>query len=160
MNREDIRIKHVIIHILDPAIGMPVLSDTELEYGSEVAEFLKEHIARIGSGDDAKECRFYREESEVYRLLDAYADEDFVSVSKEIAALLYGIMQGNIDIPSADLVVVRVSGASQDELQGLLYASDDGACGRGGQQQRDDPPQVHPAVGEPAPDGGGARPPG
>ena len=119
MNREDIRIKHVIIHILDPAIGMPVLSDTELEYGSEVAEFLKEHIARIGSGDDAKECRFYREESEVYRLLDAYADEDFVSVSKEIAALLYGIMQGNIDIPSADLVVVRFK-EGDDEYLALL----------------------------------------
>ncbi len=119
MNREDIRIKHVIIHILDPTIGMPVLSDTELEYGSEVAEFLKEHIARIGSGDDAKECRFYREESEVYRLLDAYADEDFVSVSKEIAALLYGIMQGNIDIPSADLVVVRFK-EGDDEYLALL----------------------------------------
>lgn len=119
MNREDIRIKHVIIHILDSTIGMPVLSDTELEYGSEVAEFLKEHIARIGSGDDAKECRFYREESEVYRLLDAYADEDFVSVSKEIAALLYGIMQGNIDIPSADLVVVRFK-EGDDEYLALL----------------------------------------
>ena len=68
MNKEDIRIRNVIVHIMDPTIGMPVLSDTELEYGSEIAEFLKEHIARISSGDDAKECRFYKEESEVYRL--------------------------------------------------------------------------------------------
>ena len=34
MIKEDIRIKHLIVHILDPTIGMPVLSDTELEYGS------------------------------------------------------------------------------------------------------------------------------
>ena len=57
MNKEDIRIKNVIIHIMDSTIGMPVLSDTELEYGSEIAEFLKEHIARISSGDDA--CLLY-----------------------------------------------------------------------------------------------------
>ena len=50
MNKEDIRIRNVIVHIMDPTIGMPVLSDTELEYGSEIAEFLKEHIAKISSG--------------------------------------------------------------------------------------------------------------
>ena len=40
MNKEDIRIKNVIVHIMDSTIGMPVLSDKELEYGSEIAEFL------------------------------------------------------------------------------------------------------------------------
>ena len=30
MNKEDIRIKHIIVHILDSTIGMPVLSDAEL----------------------------------------------------------------------------------------------------------------------------------
>lgn len=107
MNREDIRIKKVIIHILDSTIGMPVLSDTELEYGSEIADFLKEHIAKICSGDDAKECRFYKEESEVYHILNSYADEDFVAVSKDIARMLYEIMKSNIDIPPADLMAVR-----------------------------------------------------
>lgn len=119
MNKEEIRIKNVIVHILDSTIGMPVLSDTELEYGSEVAEFLKEHIARISSGDDAKECRFYKEESEVYHLLNAYADEDFVSVSKDIATLLYEIMNSNIDIPEADLMVVRFK-EGEDEYLALL----------------------------------------
>ena len=119
MNKEEIRIKNVIVHILDSTIGMPVLSDTELEYGSEVAEFLKEHIARISSGDDAKECRFYKEESEVYHLLNAYADEDFVSVSKDIATQLYEIMNSNIDIPAADLMVVRFK-EGEDEYLALL----------------------------------------
>lgn len=50
MNKEDIRIKHVIVHILDPTIGMPVLSDTELEFGSEVAEFVREHIGKSAPG--------------------------------------------------------------------------------------------------------------
>lgn len=116
MNKEDIRIKNVIVHILDSTIGMPVLSDTELEYGSEVAEFLKEHIAKISSGDDAKECRFYKEESEVYHLLNTYADDDFVAVSKDIASMLYEIMNSNIDIPAADLMVVRFKEGENEYL--------------------------------------------
>ena len=119
MNKEDIRIKNVIVHILDSTIGMPVLSDTELEYGSEIAEFLKEHIAKISSGDDAKECRFYKEESEVYHILNSYADEDFVAVSKDIATMLYEIMNSNIDIPPADLMVVRFK-EGEDEYLALL----------------------------------------
>ena len=116
MNKEDIRIRNVIVHIMDPTIGMPVLSDTELEYGSEIAEFLKEHIVKISSGDDAKECRFYKEESEIYRMLNSYSDEDFVAVSKEIAGLLYDIMSGNIDIPPADLMVVRFREGEEEYL--------------------------------------------
>ena len=119
MNKEDIRIKNVIVHILDSTIGMPVLSDTELEYGSEIAEFLKEHIAKISSGDDAKGCRFYKEESEVYHILNSYADEDFVAVSKDIATMLYEIMNSNIDIPPADLMVVRFK-EGEDEYLALL----------------------------------------
>ncbi len=116
MNKEDIRIRNVIVHIMDPTIGMPVLSDTELEYGSEIAEFLKEHIVKISSGDDARECRFYKEESEIYRMLNSYSDEDFVEVSKEIAGLLYDIMSGNIDIPPADLMVVRFREGEEEYL--------------------------------------------
>ena len=116
MNKEDIRIRNVIVHIMDPTIGMPVLSDTELEYGSEIAEFLKEHIVKISSGDDAKECRFYKEESEIYRMLNSYSDEDFVAVSKVIAGLLYDIMSGNIDIPPADLMVVRFREGEEEYL--------------------------------------------
>lgn len=107
MQKENIRIRKAIVHIMDSTIGMPVLSDTELEYGSEFADFMKEHIAKISSGDDAKECRFYKEESEVYHILEQYSDDSFVDISKDIAQFLYEIMNSNIDIPAADLVVVR-----------------------------------------------------
>lgn len=116
MNKEDIRIKHIIVHILDSTIGMPVLSDTELLYGSEVAEFVREHIGRICAGDDAKECRFYEQESEIYKLLTGYDDENFVEISQEIASLLYEIMSANIDIPSADLMAVRFREGDEEYL--------------------------------------------
>ena len=81
MVKEDIRIKKVIVHILDSTVGMPVLSDQELEYGSEFADFLKEHIAKLTSGDEKKSCRFYEKESEVYRMLVQYSDDFFIDIS-------------------------------------------------------------------------------
>ncbi len=116
MVKEDIRIKKVIVHILDSTIGMPVLSDRELEYGSEFAEFLKEHIARISSGDDGKNCRFYKEESEVYKMLVQYSDDFFVDISKDMAGFLYSIMNSNVDIPPADLLTVRFKYGDEEYL--------------------------------------------
>lgn len=119
MIKEEIRIKKAIVHILDSTVGMPVLSDGELEFGSEFAEFLKEHIARVFSGDDGKSCRFYKEESEVYRMLAQYSDDFFVDASKDMAEFLYSIMNSNIDIPPADLIVVRFR-YGETEYLGLL----------------------------------------
>lgn len=119
MRKENIRIEKAIVHILDSTIGMPVLSDTELEYGSEFADFVKEHIARLSSGDDAKECRFHREESEVCHILEQYEDASFADISKDIAVLLYELMKSNIDIPAADLLVVRFRYENEEYL-GLL----------------------------------------
>ena len=119
MQKEDIRIRHVIVHILDSTVGLPVLSDSEIEFGSDFAEFLREHIYRIVSGDDSKDCEFYKEQSEIYRMLTDYADEHFVDMSKQTAELLYGIMNSNIEIPPADLVVVRFR-AGEGEYLALL----------------------------------------
>jgi len=107
MVKEEIRIEKVILHILDATVGMPVLSDTEIDFGSDFSDFLKEHIAKIVSGDDAKHCRFYENESEVFKMLKEYKDDDFISISKTLAESLYKIMNSNIDIPSADLAVVK-----------------------------------------------------
>lgn len=64
MIKEEIRIKKVIVHILDSTVGLPVLSDKEIEFGSDFADFLKEHIYKVASCDDCKPCRFYEKESE------------------------------------------------------------------------------------------------
>ena len=41
IRQEDIYLKNTIVHILDSTVGMPVLSDTELEHGSDFADFIK-----------------------------------------------------------------------------------------------------------------------
>ncbi len=119
MQKEDIRIKRVIVHILDSTVGLPVLSDSEIEFGSDFAQFLREHIYKLMAGDDGKDCEFYREQSELYRLLAAYEEEDFIALSRQAAELLYDIMNSNIEIPPADLVVVRF-GADGKEFLAFL----------------------------------------
>lgn len=116
IGKEEIRIKNIIVHIMDATVGMPVLSDFELEYGSDFGDFVREHIARLTMGDDTKKCEFYQKESEVYHWLKEYREEDFVPVSQKIANLLYEIMNSNVDIPSADLLVVRFRGQNQEYL--------------------------------------------
>lgn len=109
MENEDIRIEHSIIHILDSSVGVPVLSDAELEHGSDFGDFLRAHILRIAGSDDSKSCSFDKEESTIYPLLTDWKEERFAEVSGQIAGELYAIMNSNIDIPSADLLVVQYS---------------------------------------------------
>lgn len=119
MQKENIRIKRVIIHILNPAAGLPVFSDVEMEFGSDFADFLRDHIYKIMSSDDCKQCKFYEKESEVYRMLIQYSEENFISMSQSIANHLYHIMSTNADIPPADLIIVRFK-ADEREYLALL----------------------------------------
>lgn len=109
MDKYDFNIKKVIVHILESQTGIPVLSDEELDYGSEFGEFLREHIYKVYTSDDIKTCSFYETESEVFKMLSGYTEDRFAEISRNIATYLYGIMNSNIDIPSADLIVVQYS---------------------------------------------------
>ena len=60
-SKDEIRISQAIIHIMDPGLGMPVLSDAVLDLGSDLADFLKAHIYRIDTSDDVKNCSFLRD---------------------------------------------------------------------------------------------------
>ena len=97
----------VIVHILDSTVGVPVLSDALLDYGSDFGDFLREHIYRVETTDEKKTCQFCREESQVYQKIAAFAEsgleeETFIEISRNMAAWLYEIMNQNIEIPQAD----------------------------------------------------------
>ena len=67
-SKEEIKIQQAVVHILDSALGMPVLSDTLLDCGSDFSDFLKSHIFKIDSSDEIKNCSF-TEESSVFLLV-------------------------------------------------------------------------------------------
>ena len=118
MNRDDIIIKKVIVHILDAAVGMPVLSDRELSCGPNLYDFFSAHLEKITCSDDLKQCTFF-EDSEIYDELKQFDPQQFVATSQKLAAFLYTIMNSNIDIASADLAVVLFRSEERDYL-GLL----------------------------------------
>ncbi len=107
MVKEEIRILKGIVHILDINVGMAVLSDSEMELGEDLRDYLREHIFKIASGDESKRCEFYRKESQVFAALQEYDDLKFVDFSKMLAEGLFDIMHANVEIPCADLFVVR-----------------------------------------------------
>lgn len=115
MLKDDMIMKTGIIHILDSAMGMPVLSDYEFDLGSDLCDFLKAHIEKFTENDDVKHCQF-SEESEVCAAIRECTPENFVETSKVIAQKLFQIMNSNIAIPPADMAMVIFSCKGNDYL--------------------------------------------
>lgn len=115
MQKEDIHLQQVIIHIMDSTMGMPVLSDQILDHGSDFGDFVRAHIFRLLESDDMKKCSF-DENSQVEAVLEEYRQDQFVACSQKLGELLYGVMNKNIDIPPADLLVVEYQVGQQPFL--------------------------------------------
>lgn len=116
MKRDDIILCEAVMHILDGTVGCPVLSDTLLEVGSDLSDFIKVHIERISESDDTKKGEFNEDSEFLNYLKTDFIHEDFVTCSKRIATHLYGIMNANIDIPSGDLLVMKFRHAGKNHL--------------------------------------------
>ncbi len=112
-DKEDIRINRAILHILDSTMGMPVLSDAILDTGSDFCDFLKSHIYRLLSGDDLRKCEFNKEESEVFRALQDYSEENFVPITQMFASMLFEVMNSNPAIVPGDFILVEYQAERQ-----------------------------------------------
>lgn len=116
MTQDEIIIRKAIIHILDGTLGYPVFSEEELELTPDINDFLRMHLYKLIAGDDLKKCYFPEEEpSEVYEMLKNFSEETLVEESKKLTERLYSIMNANVAIPSADLVIVTF------QMQGEKY---------------------------------------
>lgn len=116
MEKDEIIIRSAIMHILDSTVGMPVLSEELLPLTPDMNDFLRNHIYKVISGDELKTCVFDEENSEVYRLIQEFSEENMVEVTKRLADLLYGIMNANVAIPPADVFFVTYQMESQQHL--------------------------------------------
>ena len=52
MQKEDVRLRQVIIHIMDSTMGMPVLSDQVIDFGSDFEDFLRALLDAYADGSD------------------------------------------------------------------------------------------------------------
>lgn len=116
--KDDIVIRKAILHILDTVHGECVLSNTLLDPGPDLYEFIRNHIYKIVSSDDTKDCAFNPDTSPIYSILTAWDETDetsFISTSQVIAEKLYTSMGEGLDIPAADLLFVTF------QAEGVIY---------------------------------------
>lgn len=104
------------MHILDSTVGMPVLSDELLQLTPDMNDFLRNHIYKVISGDELKTCVFDEENSGVYPLIQSFSEETMVETTKQLADLLYGIMNANPAILPADVFFVTYQVESKQHL--------------------------------------------
>ena len=105
--KNDIIIRKSILHVLDNGRGDLILSPALLDPGPDLYEFIRSHIYRLLTSDDAKDCEFNKETSPVYSLLASWdeLDEDsFIETSQALAGKLYAAMGECLDVPPADLI--------------------------------------------------------
>ncbi len=115
MEKDEIIIRNAIMHILNTNNSQLEFSDTLLELSTDVNDFLRNHIYRIISSDETKECEFVKEESEMYNMIYGFLERNLITVSQQLAYRLFEIMYQNIDIPAADLFIVTF------QVEGMIH---------------------------------------
>ena len=116
--KDDIVIRKAILHILDTSRGKCILSNTLLNPGPDLHDFIRNHIYKIVSSDDTKNCEFDPEYSPIYSILETWDESDetsFIETSQAIANKLYVAMGEGLDIPAADLLFVTF------QAEGTIY---------------------------------------
>lgn len=99
-------------------MSIPVMSMDEMETAIDINEFFATHITKTVNDDGIKPCVFDEEYNMFLSYLKEYASNktDFVSFTKQVAGQLFAIMSAHINIPSADLAVVKYRYRQKDYL--------------------------------------------
>lgn len=102
---ETIFIEKAVLHILDTPVGMPVLSQREMELTHEAEEFIEKLFRKLLDDDHAKTAAF-SDESKVRQVCGELGrgEKEFLSASIELAEFLFSIMAANPNILPADLL--------------------------------------------------------
>lgn len=102
----DIKLKRLIVHILDLNMEMPILSDEEHPLDVEIVEFIENHLFKIFSDDGLRSASFKEEDNRLKELFEGLLndEENYIKYTSEVATMLYEVIIHYPDIPSADLV--------------------------------------------------------
>lgn len=118
----DINIQEAVIHILDNNGEEPILNEYTLELTEDIYKFLYRHIEKCLKDDELKTAVFNPERNIVKEIVQDYLngiDKNIVGLSQELGRQLFGIMKGNVNIPSCDLIIVSLI-TDQGPLIGIL----------------------------------------
>ncbi|WP_315074468.1 nucleoid-associated protein [uncultured Clostridium sp.] len=118
----EININEAVIHVLDSNAEEPILNEFCLELDEDIYTFLYKHIDKCLKNDEVKYAKFNEENNLVKETVIRYLDgndNNLVSVSKKLVKQLFNIMKSNVNIPSADLIIVSIT-TDQGPMIGIL----------------------------------------
>lgn len=106
---EEITVKEMIVHILDPLMPDPIMSKQPIEGDMSASDFFLPLVVRLLNDDMSKKCEFEEYNNLFYSYIKDFKAEtiDFTQFSSNVAEKLFAIMKNNIEIPAADLAVIR-----------------------------------------------------
>lgn len=105
-DKHEVIVKNIVLHILDPQTGAPVLSSQEIAPDGEGFDFVENLILKMLDDDNLKKTGFNSEPNRAKELCQALqsGSANLLAVSHELARELYEIMIHQPGIPPADLV--------------------------------------------------------
>lgn len=110
MSEHEIEVNHVVLHILDTNVGTPVLSSKEIEPDQEGFDFVENMVHKMLADDNSKSASFLAGQNRIQELCESLnqGHKDLVTVSQEMAGILYELMSHQPSIPPADLICCQV----------------------------------------------------
>lgn len=107
----NIELIKAILHVLDPAVDAPILSEAILPPSEDALQYLAGHAAKCFASDEAKACTL-ADDSPFLPLLWNIED-DFEKKTAVIAGDWFRVMQENPAIPAGDaaFLLLEIDGA-------------------------------------------------
>lgn len=101
---DEIIIKRAVLHVLDSEASMPIISKGELEITEDLSDYISKHIYKIIDNPNTKKAKFIEDANPMYIMVESLNEDNFLSMTSNMANILFAFMQKNIDIPPADLL--------------------------------------------------------
>lgn len=119
----EINIDKLILHIVDPSVGLAVLSEEEHPLKGEIIEFMTSHIEKIFNDINIKTSFFSDDDERVKNLFVSISNNSdlFTENTKVFAQIMYDFLEQNVDIPPCDLICSLFKGDGKDYLGFFIF---------------------------------------
>lgn len=99
-----VSISKSMLHILDPSVGMPVLSESFMSLDEHMREYTEKHIQKCFNDQDLKKTKFINEDGFFLKHVKAFIEKNDLKIfSVNISEFFYKLISENPDIQNCDL---------------------------------------------------------
>ncbi len=112
-----VSITKAILHILDPSLGIPVLSENIMSFNDQMREYTEKHILKSYNDADLKKTKFVNQDGIFLKLVNEYLkNDDFIKLSREVSEFFFKIIAENPDVRPCDLMFVQANIFNKDYI--------------------------------------------